>query len=174
MKRLIIAAASLALIAGCGKNPTGNFLVFDEPFGTMTLDIGPDVSIIVNAPSGTDVSNQVKMAWNAQQSLDFEQLVGEALDDALDMNPELIEVTQTRLMSVDSVFLGRNSPGITGSPEFAPLLHEALAASGKFYSVSINQPRVDRIVTMAVDGGTEVQIRLTICDALLSHPNWIP
>lgn len=125
MKRLIIAAASLALIAGCGKSPTGSSYVYSEPFGTMSLDIGPNVTYIVNAPSGTDVSNQVKTAWDSQQSLNFEQLVGEALDDALEMNPELIEVTQTRLMSVDSVFLGRNSPGITGSPEFAPLLHEA-------------------------------------------------
>ena len=162
------------MIAGCGKNPTGNFPVFDEPFGTMTLDIGPDVSIIVNAPSGTDVSAQVKTAFDTQQSLDFEQLVGEALDQALDMVPELIEVTQTRLVSADNIFLGRNSPGVTGCPEFAPLLHEALAASGKFYNISISQPRVERIVTMVVDGGAEVQMRLTICDALLSHPNWIP
>ena len=174
MKRLIIAAASLALIAGCVKSPTGSTPVYDEPFGTMSLDIGPDVSIIVNAPSGADVSDHVKIAWDAQQSLDFEQLVGEAVDKALDMNPELIEVTQTRLMSVDTVFLGRNSPGMTGCPEFAPLLHEALEASGKFYNLSISQPRVDRIVTKTVDGGTEVQMRLTICDALLSHPNWIP
>ena len=128
MKRLIIAATSLALIAGCGKNPTSNFPAFSEPFGTLTFDIGP----------------------------------------------ELIEVTQVRLMSVDTVFLGRNPPGISGSPEFAPLLHEALAASGESYDLSISQPRVDCIVTMAVDGGAEVEMRLTICDALLSHPNWIP
>ena len=174
MKRLIIAAASLALIAGCVKSPTSSAPTYREPFGTMSLDIGPDVSIIVNAPRGTDVSAQVKTAFDTQQALDFEQLVDEAIDNALDINPELIEVTQTRLMYVDTVFLGRNSPGITGCPEFAPLLHEALAASGKFYNMSISQPRVDRIVTMTVDGGTEVQMRLTICDALLSHPNWIP
>jgi len=174
MKRLIIAAASLALIAGCVKSPTGSTPNYQEPFGEMSLNIGPDVSVIVNAPSGTDVSNHVKIAWDTQQTLDFEQLVAEARDEAVDMVPELIEVTQTRLMPLDTVFLGRNSPGMTGSPEFAPLLHEALAASGKFYNISISQPRVDRIVTMAADGGTLVQMRLTISDALLSHPNWIP
>jgi len=174
MKRLIIAAASLALIAGCAKSPTSSTPNYQEPFGTMSLNIGPDVSVIVNAPSGTDVSDQVKIAWDTQQALDFEQLIDEACDDAVDMFPELIEVTQTRLMPLDTVFLGRNSPGLAGSPEFAPLLHEALAASGKFYNISVSQPRVDRVVTMTADGGTQVQMRLTICDALLSHPNWIP
>ena len=174
MKRLIIVAASMVLIAGCSNSPTGSTPVYSEPFGTMSLEIGPEVSPIVNAPSGTDVSSLVKIAWDAQQALDFEQLVGEALDKALEMNPELIEVTQTRLMLADTVFLGRNSPGMTGSPEFAPLLHEALDTSGKFYNIAISQPRIDRIVTMTVDGGAEIQVRLTICDALLSHQNWIP
>jgi hypothetical protein len=174
MKRLTIAAASLLLLAACTHGPTNPGPPYSEPFGTVTLSVGPDASAILNAGNDAIVPALVAAALAEQQACDLEKMAEEAADLIVEENPEIIEVTQTRILPVTSTLAGRNIPSAGGCPDFALLLGEILQSKGKFFNVTQLQPKVDCIVPMAVEGSGDVEMRLTVTEALLARPTWIP
>jgi len=53
MKRLTAIAASILMLAACSVLPTNSDLEHGESAGTLNLSVGPDITVILDAPPGT-------------------------------------------------------------------------------------------------------------------------
>lgn len=170
MKRLTVAVASILLLAACTQSPTGPKPTFSEPYGTFTLNVGPNASAILNPVSGTDVPALVALYYNQQQAADYEQLAEESADFIVEDNPEYIEIIQTRILPVSTTSFARKAPSPAGCPEIAPMLREALEARGKFFTVGSPQTVENCFVMMAVDGSSDVEVQLLVTETRLTRP----
>ncbi len=172
MKRLTIAVAVLALLAGCGSTPSGPDQ--DEnviPDGSLTLTVGPEVNAILKAGPTTDLAALVASAWSDQYGFDVRDEAEEAAIIVTQRNPETIEITQTRLVPVSEA---KPIPSGLEYPEFAPILEELLQSRGYDYRMFESTVTVSTIVPMTIDGGSNIDMRLTVTETLLSIASWVP
>ena len=172
MKRLTIAVAALALLAGCGNAPSGpdqdqNVI----PDGSLTLKIGPEVDSILKASPTTNLAALVASAWSDQFDFDVSDETEAAADIVTQRNPETIEITQTRLVPASEA---KSIPSSLEYPEFAPLLEELLQSMDYDYRIYDSTVTVSTIVPMMIDGDNNVYMRLTVTETFLAIFNWVP
>ncbi len=172
MKRLTIAVAALALLAGCGNSPSGPDV--DEnviPDGSLTLTIGPEVDSILRAGSTASMAALVASAWLDQHDFDVMDEAEEAATIVTERNPETIEITQSRLVPASEA---KSIPSGLVYPEFAPILEDLLQSMGYDYRIFESTVTVSTTVPMLVDGGNNVDMRLTVTETLISIATWVP
>ena len=172
MKRLTIAIAALALLAGCGNTPSGpdqdpNVI----PEGSLTLTIGPDVDAILKADPATNLAAVVASAWSDQYGFSVRNEAENAAIIVTQRNPESIEITQTRLVPASEA---KSIPSSLEYPEFAPILEELLQSMGYDYRIYESRVTVSTTVPMTVDGDNEVDMKLTVTETFLAIATWVP
>lgn len=171
MKRLTIAAASLLLLAACGHSPTDSDKGYTgDPSGSITLNIGPDVGAILEAGSAPEVPALVATAWAEQQSCDLYKEAAEAAALIMAENPELVEITQSRLAPM-IMTAGKPIPTSIEYPEFGPLLQEVLAENGLVFTLDESETPLVCYVPMATDG-ENIDMKLTVTKVILTNATW--
>jgi len=171
MKRLTIAAAALLLLAACGHSPTeSNEGYTGDPSGSLTMKVGPDVGAILEAGSSPEVPALVAAAWAEQQCCDLYKEAAEAAALIMAENPELVEITQSRLAPVIST-AGKYIPTSIEYPEFAPLLQEVLAEKGLDFRLHESEIPLECYVPMATDG-ENIVMKLTVTEVILANATW--
>lgn len=172
MKRFSIFAVVILLTAACAQSPTGvQKGNTNEPEGRLTLAIGPNVDMILNPGLTSELPALVADAWKEQQTLDLQQLVGEATELVRNHNPEYIEVTESWLVPAGN---GRSIPGTSRNAEFAIMLQEELVSAGMKYRILQTEVSVDRFVPMALVDHADQDMRLIVSEVLLARNLWIP
>ncbi len=172
MKRLTIAVAVLALLAGCSNAPSGpeqdqNVI----PDGSLALKIGPEADTILKADPITDLAAVVASAWLDQQGCYVRDEAEDAAIIVTERNPEIIEITQTRLAPAS---VAKSIPAGVEYPEFAPILEELLQSMGYDYRIYESIITVSTTVPMLVDDGSDVDMKFTVTETVLALSTWVP
>ena len=172
MKRFSILAVALLLTAACSQSPTGvGNTGSGEPAGRLSLAVGPNVDLILDPGSTSELPALVADAWREQQTLNLQEIAAEAVELVMIHNPSSIEVTESWLIPAGS---GKSIPGTSRNAEFALMLQEELDAAGLKYKILQTEVSVDRVLPMALVDHAVQDMRLMVCEVLLSREGWIP
>ncbi len=168
MRRTLSLAFMILMVTACSETPTGSSLPYVAPDDVLALQVGPDVSEIVHATSGTDVSGLVTDAWSKQQSIDLVTELDEAISRILQDNPMEIRISQSWMMPVFTGLTRNSAVSIPENQIFAIELQSRLVTLDRLYTF-IQDPDIVWSQTMPLlqpDGSTST-VELTLCDSVL-------
>ncbi|GEM_PF-2570892 len=160
MKRLTYMAAALLLVSACAQSPTGGSTSeSNEASGTICLDFGPNVDLILNSGTTSELAGVIADAWAEQEQIDLPRLAGTTAARVRSLNPESIDVTETWLTQVDYGRLGTDEvPKI----EFSNLLLMELNSTGLNFRIVQTEVTTDKTISMSLQDGLTQQMRLTV------------
>ena len=172
MKRFSILTVAVLMVTACAQSPTaGPTSGSSEPIGSFNLAIGPNVDLILNPGSTTELPALVADAWKEQQNLNLPELAGRLAEQVKNHNPERIEVTESCLTIIG---YGKIIPDELKNAEFAFMLQEELKFIGMKFRVLQSNTTVNRVIPMSLQDGTIQNMRLTVSEVLLTQDPWIP
>lgn len=170
MRRNLSLALAILVLSACVESPTGSNGPWVSPDDVLTLQVGPDVSDILVATPGTDVSGFVTEAWTQQQAIDLSNEIDDAVSRVLQENPMEIRITQSWMMQVFSGLAEKTSVNIPDNRLFVYELKDRLATLDRLYTFK-QDPDIVWAQTMPLlqDGGGESTVELTLCESVLSR-----
>ena len=172
MKQFSILAVALLLVTACAQSPTsGPMAASGESEGTLSLAIGPNVDLILNPDSTTELPILVANAWMEQQDLNLQELAGKAAEQVKLYKPVQIDITESWLTQAG---YGKAIPDALNNADFSSMLLEELEMMGMKFRILQSENSFNHLMPMILQDGTIQEMRLTVSEVLLVQEKWIP
>jgi hypothetical protein len=169
MKRILTLTAAGLLAVACSGGPTGlNHQASVDPDAVYSLNLGPEVTAILDSANDPETPFLVGEAWECQVGEDLFNRA-DAIADRIEKDlPDLVEIRQTRLIPTIGEPSTRDLPFTGACVDFTEQLIKSLIDRGFPYTLNYQRIETDVTVSMALDGYPILPMRLMVCRAELT------